>query len=125
MVRASGLRTSKYAAKVVGDVVKNRVDAQKDSMVAQVTDIFPDLEAVETTTRGLLAGWGVSVTLYPSYLAYARRVYKITKVHIGTTAKNEVCIEYGKWSNTARGLDKYYLQQIAFSVGEIDISSCT
>jgi hypothetical protein len=108
---------------MVGDVVKNRIDAQRDSMVAQVTEIFPDLTAAEEATRSLLAGWGVSVTLYPSYLAFARKCYKITNNHIGTTAKNEICYQHDLWSS--RGLLSYYLQQIAFSVAEVDISSCT
>jgi len=35
MVRSAGYRVSKYSAKMVGDVVKNRFDAQHDSMVEQ------------------------------------------------------------------------------------------
>ena len=123
MVRSSTYRTSKYAAKIVGDVIKNRIDAQKDSMVEQVTNRFADMEAMETATKNLMVGWGLSVIYLPSYYAFARQCYKITNNHAGAIAHDEICIAHDKWES--RGLNSYYLQVIAMDVFSVDIADCT
>jgi len=123
MVRSSGYRVSKYDAKMVGDVIKNRIDAQRDSMVAQVGVKFPIFVAAEENTKALLNGWGVSVTLIPSYLAFARRCVKITSIHGADIALEELCIEHDKWE--ARGLVSWYMQEICQAVVDTDISTCT
>ena len=123
MVRSSANRVAKYDAKLVGDVVKNRIDAQRDSMVAQETTKFGELVAAEEATKNLLVGWGISVTLIPSYLAFGRQCYRIDATHQGTIGVNEMCYAAEHWE--LRGLLLYYLQQIAFAVTGVDISSCT
>lgn len=123
MVRSSANRTSKYDAKMVGDVVKNRIDAQRDSMVSQETTKFGELVAAEEAAKNLLVGWGISVTLVPSYLAFARECYRIDNTHQGAIGVTEMCIAAEKWE--LRGLLLYYLEQIAFAVTGVDISSCT
>ena len=125
MVRDSSYRASKYSAKIVGDVIKNRIDAQKDSMVAQATNQFGLIAAKEQATKSLLTGWGVSVALVPMYLSYARELYGISKRHTGTIAQNEACLTCKKWKDTKRGLNAYYLQVIAQDVFELDVSSAT
>ena len=123
MVRASGYRVSKYSAKMVGDVVKNRIDAQKDSMVEQVTNKFAEFTAAEEAAKALLNGWGVAVTLVPAYLSFARQCVSIQDKHGDEIALDEICIRFDSW--VTRGLDPYYLQQICLGVTTIDISSCT
>lgn len=123
MVRSSANRIAKYDAKLVGDVIKNRIDAQRAGMVSQETIKFGELETVETNCKTLLVGWGVSVTLIPSYLAYARECYRINATHQGAIGITEMCIAANKWE--ARLLNIYYLQQIAFSVTGVTINSCT
>lgn len=123
MVRSSANRIAKYDAKLVGDVIKNRIDAQRASMVSQETIKFGELEAVETNTKTLLTGWGVPVTLIPSYLAFARECYRIDGTHQGAIGITEMCIAANKWES--RLLNIYYLQQIAFSVTGVTINSCT
>jgi len=123
MVRSSTYRTSKYSAKLVGDVWKNRIDAQRDSMVAQVGTRFADLEATEVAAKNLLTGWGVSVIFIPSYLSFARECHGIMIRHSGTIAHDEICIAHDKWET--RGLDSYYMQVIAMDVFAVDISDCT
>ena len=123
MVRSSALRASKYDAKAVGDVVKNRVDAQRDSMVAQFTSLSGDMVKVEEDTKGVLESHGVSVTLYASYLACARRMKKISNTHEGTVGALELCIEATKWA--LRGLSQAYLLEICLAVTGVDISTCT
>lgn len=123
MVRPANYRVSKYDAKMVGDVVKNRIDAQRDSMVAQVGTQFPIYVAAEEATKALLNGWGVSVTLIASYLAFARRCVKICATHGADIALEELCIEHDKWET--RGLTSWYMQEIAQAVVDVDISTCT
>jgi gamma-glutamyl:cysteine ligase YbdK (ATP-grasp superfamily) len=123
MVRSSALRSSKYEAKAVGDVVKNRIDAQRDSMASQFTDKAGDLVSVEEDTKAILESHGVSVTLYASYLACARRMYKIHATHEGTVGELELCIEANKWA--LRGLTEAYLLEICLGVTGVDISTCT
>jgi len=123
MVRSSTFRTSKYDSKMVGDVVKNRIDAQRDSMVTQETAKFAALAAAETATKNLLVGWGLSTVLIPFYLSFARQCYSITQKHAGAVAVTEICIREAAW--VTRTLDPYYLQVIANDVFSVDISSCT
>jgi hypothetical protein len=125
MVRDATRRTSKYAAKIVGDVIKNRFDAQKDSMVEQETDQFAALVAKETATKNLLTGWGVPTPLVPFYLSFSRELYGITKRHSGLIAQKEAEIAVRKWKDPARGLNPYYLQVIAQDVYGIDVSAAT
>jgi len=123
MVRSAAYRTSKYSAKMVGDVVKNRFDAQHDSMVEQVTNKFAELESAENAAKALLNSYGVSTTLVPFYLSFARQCYSISKKHADEIALDEICIRFDSW--VTRGLNTFYLQQICSAVTGIDISSCT
>ena len=123
MVRASGYRVTKYAAKMVGDVVKNRIDALHDSMVEQATNKFADIVAAEEAAKTLLNSWGVSTVLVPFYLSFARQCMSIAAKHADDIALNEICIRFDSW--VSRALDPYYLQQICSSVTGIDIASCT
>ncbi len=123
MVRSSAYRIAKYDGKMVGDVVKNRFDALRDGMVAQETTQFGNLVTMEEAVKTLFEGWGISVTLIPSYLAFARQCYRINKTHQGTIGVNEMCYHAELWE--LRGLNLYYLQQIAFTAVGVDISTCT
>jgi len=123
MVRSATYRTSKYAAKLVGDVVKNRIDAQRDSMIEQVTNRYADIVAAEEATKALLVGWGISTMLVPFYLSFARQCYSITNKHAGAIAVEEICIRHDAWDT--RGLESWYLQEIAMDIFSVDISSCT
>jgi len=123
MVRSSAYRSTKYSAKIVGDVIKNRIDAQRDSMVEQATTQFGNLVAIEEQVKALLTNWGVNVTLVPFYLAFARQCYKITRKHSGDIAHDEICIRHDDWA--ARNLTSFYLQTIAMDVFTVDIADCT
>ena len=123
MVRSATYRTSKYSAKMVGDVIKNRIDAQKDSMVEQATNRFADIVAAEEATKQKLVVWGISTMLTPFYLSFARQCYSVTQKHAGAIAVTELCIKANAWAT--RGLDLFYLQEIADDVFSVDITSCT
>lgn len=123
MVVSSARRAAKYDSKAVGDVIKNRIDAQRDAMAANFNAVSGDLVSVEEDTKAILEAAGVSVTLYASYMAAARRFYKIHKTHEGTVGALELCIEANKWS--LRGLTEATLLTICLGVTGVDISTCT
>lgn len=125
MVRDADRRTAKYTAKINGDVIKNRIDALKESMVEQVTNRFATLVQKEEATKSLLVGWGVSTIQVPFYLSYSREIWGITLKHSGAIAEHEACIATEKWWHTYRGLDPYYLMTICNDVYSIDVSACT
>lgn len=123
MVRAASDRINKYTAKLVGDVIKNRIDAQKEFMVAQVADKFPELVNKETAIKSLLNGWGTSTIEVPFYLSYGRKLYGLSLKHQDEILIDEACIAYKAWF--ARGLDGDKLVQIASDVFTIPIADCT
>lgn len=131
MVRSAAYRSSKYDSKIVGDVIKNRIDAQRESMVSQATAKFGDLAGIETSTKQLVETWGLNVILVPSFLAFARQCYKITQKHSGDIAHDEICIREVDWATrlvavglTAGNAD-FYLATIAEDVFSVNIWDCT
>lgn len=123
MVRDAARRVTKYTAKIVGDVVKNRVDALKDSMVEQVTDQFPLIAAMEVQVATKCDAWGVHSIEKPFYMSYGRRLYGIKRKHSNLVAIEEACIATKAFID--RGLDNYRLMTIALDIFELDVSACT
>jgi len=123
MVRDATRRSDKYAAKISGDVTKNRIDALKSSMVDQATDRFGELVSKEQAINQKIEAWGVHSITKPFYLSYGRKLYGLTRKHSGTTLNEEACIATSTF--TSRGLNPYYLQVIAQDVFGIDVSACT
>jgi len=131
MVRSSTYRSSKYSSKIVGDVIKNRIDAQRDSMVAQEGTQFGNLEGIETATKQLLETWGVGIILVPSFLAYSRECYGICRKHSGDIAHDEICIALAKWrtrlvnAGLAEATMDFYLGTIAEDIHSVNVWDCT
>jgi len=123
MVRDAARRTTKYTAKIVGDVVKNRIDALKDSMVEQVTDQFAALVDKESTAKSMLNGWGVVSIQVPFYLSFVRKLYGLSRKHSGASLQTEA--EIATHAFVTRGLDGYYLQELASNIFSIDVSAAT
>ena len=116
MVRSATYRTSKYDAKMVGDVIKNRIDAQKDSMVAQVTTQFGLLEALETAVKSVLITGGATTITMPYYLAYARQCWKLIKNHgVNAISEAEAKAFANCWED--RGLTSALLILVAAEAG--------
>jgi len=123
MVRSSSSRINKYEAKIVGDVVKNRIDAQKTFMVDQAKDRFDELVGKEEAINSKIEAWGVHSIQKPFYLSYGRKLYGLGRRHSGDTLVEEACIATKAFVD--RGLDPYYLLTIAQDVFSIDVSACT
>jgi hypothetical protein len=123
MVRDAARRTTTYTAKIVGDVVKNRIDALKDSMVEQATDQFAAIVQKEQNAVSLLDSWGITSIQKPFYLSYIRRLYGLVRKHTGATLIIEACIATKAFKD--RGLNAYRLQQLADNLYGIDVSAST
>jgi len=98
MVRSATDRINKYTAKIVGDVVKNRVDAQKDLMVAQAEPEFTQITTEETQIAAYLDPLGISPMLKPFYMSYGRKLHALKRKHTDETLHDEACIATVAWT---------------------------
>ena len=123
MVRPASNRIDKYTAKIVGDVVKNRIDAQKDFMVSQATSQFAALATEEAQIAAYLDPLGISPMLKPFYMSYGRKLHMLKRKHTDDTLHDEACIATVAWGT--RGLDLFHLATIAQNIYTIDVWDCT
>lgn len=123
MVVSGDRRAAKYAAKVVGDVVKNRIDAQKDAMIANATPAFARLAEIENKIAVYCDAQGVNVMLKPFYMSFGRKLYMLQNKHEGVAYENEACIATYAWQR--RGLDITHLIYVANTVFDVDVSACS
>ena len=123
MVRSAANRINKYTAKIVGDVVKNRIDAQKDLMVAQAAPEFTAITAEENQIAAYLDPLGISPMLKPFYMSYGRKIHALKRKHTDETLHDEACIATVAWGT--RGLSLFHLATICSNIYSIDVFDCT
>lgn len=123
MVKSGTDRINKYTAKIVGDVVKNRIDAQKDFMVANASPEFDLLAQEEGQVAAYCDPLGISPMLKPFYMSFARKIHGLKRKHTDVTLYEEVCIAAVAWG--ARGLDLFHLATISKNIYSVDIWDCT
>jgi len=123
MVKSSADRLNKYTAKIVGDVVKNRIDAQKDFMVANAGTHFEALAQLEAKAATYCDENGIGVMLKPFYMSLCRKVYMLMNKHTGTTLRDEVCIAIVAWAT--RGLTEAHSVAIVLAANGYDATYCT
>ncbi|GAI25095.1 unnamed protein product, partial [marine sediment metagenome] len=104
MVVSGDRRAAKYAAKVVGDVVKNRIDAQKDAMVSNATPAFAALAELEHKIAVYVDAQGINVMLKPFYMSYGRKLFMLQNKHEGVAYENEACIATYAWQRRGLGI---------------------
>ena len=123
MVRGAADRINKYTAKIVGDVVKNRIDAQKDFMVAQFGPQVQLMASEEAQIASYCDPLGLSPMLKPFYMSFGRKLHALKRKHTDVTLHDEACIAAVAWG--ARGLDLFHLATIALNIYSIDVFDCT
>jgi len=123
MVKSGTDRNAKYGAKIVGDVVKNRIDALKDQMTENASPHFDALAALEAQVAGYCDPLGISPMLKPFYMSYARKLYMLKRKHTDETLHDEACIATVAWGT--RGLDLFHLATIALNFLSINVFDCT
>lgn len=101
-------RARKFEKKIVGDVQKQRFDAQKEFMVKQEAAATKDLVRIEGQVKQICPS--VSVILLPYYIIFAKEIYKKQKIFKAQTLINEIEILQEKWRS--RGLNTDLLANI-------------
>lgn len=104
MVKSASRRIAKYAAKIDGDVHKNRYDATKDLSVASEDAYQPNAEILENAVKTAIDG--CDAILLPYYIIFGKQVKKILENHTTATANKEIATLRQCWGPvpTGRGL---------------------
>lgn len=115
MVRQPVYRIKKYDGKVVGDVLKARIDVLKPMMLEQEEVKLSELVNVENIVKGIIEPKGVSTIHIAHYLNFGRELYGLTQRFTANTLALESKLAYEKWK--ARGLEADILKAIASAFG--------
>lgn len=113
-VRNALRRIDKWDMKLAGDVLSERVATLKPMMKSQVETEFPLLVEVENEVKVILGDVGISSSLNPPYLNFARETYRMSKKLLGKQLLREVDATMAKW--IARGFDRDILERIRNTV---------
>lgn len=105
MVRTAAYRASKYSAKLIGDIHKNRADkygsAQKSTFKLSQGEQINIERVVKTMTHDLNLVY---------YILFAKKIVSLSKQFSAQTLCKEISIAFDKWF--ARGLNFTLLMQI-------------
>jgi len=113
-VRNALRRLQKWDIKLVGDVLSEQVANLKPMMKSQIEVEFPALVEVENEVKVILGGVGISSSLNPPYLNFARETYRLSKKLLGKQLLREVDAMMAKW--ITRGFDRDILERIRNTV---------
>ena len=101
MVKSAARRIAKYAAKINGDVHKNRYDATKDLSVASEDAYQPTAQILEEAIK--VAIDGCDAILLPYYIIFGKQVKKALENHTTDTADKEIATIRQLWGPTPAG----------------------
>jgi len=104
------VRVEKYHKKLVGDVVTNRIDAQKDIQLKKYAQAHLTLIQIEDLVRKITSTRKVNQMLVVYYMAFGRQVAKIYKKYKGKFRGRER--EIVRKNRVLRGLNKNVLDEI-------------
>ncbi len=113
-VRNALRRIQKWDTKLSGDVLSEKVANLKPMMKSQIEVEFPALVSVENEVKIILGEIGLSSSLNPIYLNFAREVYRLSKRLHSKQLLLEVNASIAKW--TTRGFDRDILERIRNTV---------
>ena len=105
-------RIAKYAAKIDGDIHKNRYDATKALSVASEDAYQPLAEALENAVKTAIDG--VQAILLPYYLIFGKQVAKALLNHTTATGQLEIDNAHAIW--VQRGLVSATLDTVETTV---------
>lgn len=87
-----------YDAKMDPTRIGGVVEAERARMVNNFASATEDLFTVEIDCKAYLGNAGISPVLYPSYLAFAKQIYRLKKRgYQGATLTNEVTAKGEVW----------------------------
>lgn len=119
MVRSEVYRRKKYAAKIDGTVIEDRIDQYGASMrTAHAAMQTILVEKEEAAKAQILEPAGVPVNMIPFYLDSMREFCRISRNFSSTTRDNEGYNSYARWRD--KGLDSNLLVLLA-NLCDIDL----
>lgn len=109
-VRTTIRRMAKFEAKYDPEAIRNAIEKQRDSIIAQQASKQAELEKMENMTRIILGDADIPTIFYPPYLNFARQIWRIRVRFSGETLKSEAKIIMDKW--VSRRLEPDVLNRI-------------
>ena len=106
-------RVDNYTAKIVGDVVKNRIGIARDFQSRNYAKQARQLMIVEETVREVV---GVDI-LVMFYMSFARQIWRIYRKYRGKALETELDIAFYTWES--RGLVREKLDKINKKIREL------
>jgi hypothetical protein len=101
---------SKFEAKYDPEAIRNAIEKQRDSIIAQQKERQAEQEKLENMTRIILGDANIPTPFYPPYLNFARQIWKLRVRFTGETLKTEANIIIAKW--VSRRLEENVLIRI-------------
>lgn len=103
-------RTSKYAAKISGDVARERTLRQKTAQDAAFGSAVAGQVQIEQAVGNILGAHGVSSIFYNYYIDFGKKLDKLRRTHRAGTLQQEVCAQRQKW--ISRSLSSAILDEL-------------
>ncbi|MBA7686076.1 hypothetical protein ES703_94512 [subsurface metagenome] len=113
MVKTARQRTSKFKAKIISDVVKDKLDYMKDEMTLNYRSAIEHQILVEDVVRKLMKG----TALMAPYMGYAKQIDKIIRRKSGLAQKQEIEIAIMSWK--MRGLTLRDLKRVLTEIKKL------
>lgn len=113
-IRDSFNRLRKYEAKLNPEIIGKQFILAKERMVEQMTEYCKEIYEIEVQTRTVLQEDDIPVSLFPSYLCYARELWRLHKNYAGKPLFREIRISETKWQSM--GLDPQILEKIRLAL---------
>ncbi|MBN2537791.1 hypothetical protein JXB37_05895 [candidate division WOR-3 bacterium] len=109
-------RIENWDTKFDTDRVKAILDAKRPKMLEHVSSVVPALASMEGQVKQVLDGEGVSIILYPFYLAFGREMWRLqhNQEMSGESYAVEAQTLIQKW--VARGLSQTVLEKMRSDV---------
>ena len=101
MVKPATRRIQKYAAKIDGDVFKNRYDATRDMSITSEETYQPNAEILEKAVKTAIDG--VNAIYLPYYIIFGKQVKKALENHDPNTADLEIATFRQLWGPVPEG----------------------
>jgi len=95
MVLSAARRIAKYAAKIDGDVHKNRYDATREMSITSEEAYQPTAQALEEAVKTAIDG--ERAIYIPYYLIFGKQVWKALEKHTADTATLEINNAHAIW----------------------------
>ncbi|GAH81470.1 unnamed protein product [marine sediment metagenome] len=95
MVMPASRRIQKYAAKIDGDVFKNRYDATRDMSITSEETYQPLAEALENAVKTAIDG--ERAIYIPYYIIFGKQVQKALNNHTTATSQLEIDNAHAIW----------------------------